>query len=332
MVILLLLALCALAIYLHRRRKQADEKTKSTLSTQPGAGEAAAARDTAVEVNMLSRVSAVTSRLFRVARRGSVKGEAGGGGNRSSSGPTQVGLAASSAASTMTTTTHAADGSSSVQVAAVQPVVTPRTVGHAHVRRSIDNRRMSAQEAALVNMIAKAVSSHSGSSQSIGFLASVDSPRGGDGGAGAGAGGGAAGASSQSLGASGGDGSGDGGGGSQGELAAGGSMEAVTEDAWAGFEQAVTEAYSRHDASGEGRLSVSDAEAALSEVGVELQPGQLLQLLQQTTGEADAAAEGRVVTLREVLEVLAMVLDLPAGDGEGDDAPPDAPVQSESAV
>ena len=270
------------------------------------------------------------------------------------------------------------------------------------VRGSIDHRRMSAQEAALVHMIARAVSSHGSvsggtSTQSMGFLAGVDSPAstaalgGGGGGGGVGAGaapaaaaaaaggasidhrrmsaqeaalvdmiaaGGGGGASAQSLGASGGDGGGDGdggdvgGGGSQGELAAAGgdgngdgSMEAVTEDAWLGFEQAVTEAYSRHDAAGAGRLGVGDAEEALSEVGVELQPGQLLQLLQQrqqSAGEVDATAVGaageagaeaaRVVTLVEVLEVLAMVLDLPAGDGADDGAGPDAPAQSDSAV
>ena len=280
------------------------------------------------------------------------------------------------------------------------------------VRGSIDHRRMSAQEAALVHMIARAVSSHGSvsggtSTQSMGFLAGVDSPAstaalgggGGGGGVGAGAapaaaaaaaggasidhrrmsaqeaalvtmiaaggGGGGGGASAQSLGASaaddggdgdGGDGDGGdvGGGGSQGELAAAGgdgdgdgdgSMEVVTEDAWLGFEQAVTEAYSRHDAAGAGRLGVGDAEEALSEVGVELQPGQLLQLLQQrqqSAGEVDATAVGaageagaeaaRVVTLVEVLEVLAMVLDLPAGDGADDGAGPDAPAQSDSAV
>ena len=272
------------------------------------------------------------------------------------------------------------------------------------VRGSIDHRRMSAQEAALVHMIARAVSSHGSvsggtSTQSMGFLAGVDSPAstaalgGGGGGGGVGAGaapaaaaaaaggasidhrrmsaqeaalvdmiaaGGGGGASAQSLGASGGDGGGDGdggdvgGGGSQGELAAAGgdgdgdgdgSMEVVTEDAWLGFEQAVTEAYSRHDAAGAGRLGVGDAEEALSEVGVELQPGQLLQLLQQrqqSAGEVDATAVGaageagaeaaRVVTLVEVLEVLAMVLDLPAGDGADDGAGPDAPAQSDSAV
>ena len=276
------------------------------------------------------------------------------------------------------------------------------------VRGSIDHRRMSAQEAALVHMIARAVSSHGSvsggtSTQSMGFLAGVDSPAstaalgggGGGGGVGAGAapaaaaaaaggasidhrrmsaqeaalvtmiaagggGGGGGGASAQSLGASGaaddgggdGDGGDVGGGGSQGELAAAGgdgngdgSMEVVTEDAWLGFEQAVTEAYSRHDAAGAGRLGVGDAEEALSEVGVELQPGQLLQLLQQrqqSAGEVDATAVGaageagaeaaRVVTLVEVLEVLAMVLDLPAGDGADDGAGPDAPAQSDSAV
>ncbi|MEC8039009.1 MAG: hypothetical protein VX152_12055 [Pseudomonadota bacterium] len=51
-------------------------------------------------------------------------------------------------------------------------------------------------------------------------------------------------------------------------------------------------AFDQYDGAAEGSLSVGDAEAALRDVGVQLQPGQLITLLQQHgEGQAERSAQ-----------------------------------------
>lgn len=311
-VLLLLLAACGLAYYLLRRKQRwtspprPGDASRTTIDASPsnGAEEAggtnAASREVVVKAEpaaepaFLGRVSAVTSRLFRM-RRGST----GAPRNATASADAlpvpdrrRMSVAEVALVQLINATASARfsqrSSSSSLTLSATQSQLGEGDEGGT----STTSLRMSGASA-------RARLASGASALRLPPSSNAGTPR-----ASAAGGGGEAGEADLPKGAALVEAGAAPGGGAQAGHEAG---PAPIDEVWAGFEAAVRGSFEAYDTSGAGRLSPADAEAALGAVGLQLAPGQLTQLLQLHGGAGSAQSD--TVTLDDALGVLALILE-----------------------